>query len=211
MKERVKWLLAGVGIMYVTQLIVLLAIRYLMPHSGPEEFHNLMAAIGYTLVAFLVGGFVMGLMAERILIWEPALAAAVALLSDVISNQAGFLKDIFLFGLALEEGAYGTSLMILAVAVVAAIAGSLAGERITTPREDWISQVLLLVGLAGLFLGPFLVLGSYLPMVFQVIIGLALLGGILIAAYRFGRTERPMAEISIHPESHPPPDELHAR
>lgn len=208
MQERIKWLLVGVGVMYATQWVILLAIRYLMPHSGPEVFHNIIATIGYTLVAFLVGGFVIGLMAERILIIEPILAASATLLLDVLFTEVGWLKETFLFSVDLLKGDYFTSLAIGAVATAAAIAGALAGERITVPQEDWLSQTFVAVGLAGLLLGPFLVLGPYLPLAFAIIIGLALFGGILMAAYRFGRAHRRLDEISIRPESHLPPEEL---
>src|SRR6185503_8493531 len=44
------------------------------------------------------------------------------------------------------------------VAVVAALAGALAGERLEAPVESWINQALMIVGLAGLVLGPYLVI-----------------------------------------------------
>jgi hypothetical protein len=205
MKAIAKRMLVGVGLMYAIQVVFLLVIiRYLMPVSGPIEFHKLIAHLGYTLAAFIVGGYVMGWMAERILILEPLVAAVGALLIDFVFSQAGLLKGtgVFLFSLALQEKDYKNALIIAAVAVVAAIAGALAGERRTVPEEDWMSQTFLVLGLSGLLLGPFFLLGTYLPTGYLVIIGAALLAGILTAGYRLGRAGSRVEEMSISPTDH---------
>jgi hypothetical protein len=62
MRAIVKRVLVGIGLMYAIQVVfLLLIIRYLMPVSGPIEFHNLIAHLGYTLAAFVAGGYVIGL------------------------------------------------------------------------------------------------------------------------------------------------------
>lgn len=38
MRARLKWLIAGVGLMYALQLVILLGVRHLVPHTGPYEF-----------------------------------------------------------------------------------------------------------------------------------------------------------------------------
>ena len=63
MKERLKWLCVGVGVMFGMQLLILLIVHNLIPATAPPGFSNLLATIVYTLVAFLAGGFVIGLMA----------------------------------------------------------------------------------------------------------------------------------------------------
>jgi hypothetical protein len=202
MRAIVKRVLVGIGLMYAIQVVfLLLIIRYLMPVSGPIEFHNLIAHLGYTLAAFVAGGYVMGWMAERILIVEPLVASIGALLIDFVFTQAGLLKGtgVFLFSLALQEKDYRNALVIAAVAVVAAIAGALAGERRTVPEEDWMSQTFLVLGLSGLLLGPFFLLGTYLPIGYLLIIGAALFAGILIAGYRWVRVSSRVEEISISP------------
>ena len=201
MKERIKWLLVGVGVMYAMQFMFLELIGFFMPPSGSVEVYNLMATIVYTSGAFLVGGFVVGLMAERILIVEPALAAVAALLLDVLTTQAGWLRGVFQISIAVEEAKYGMAFAIGAVAIVAAIAGGLAGERWALPGENWVGRVLLAFGLTGLLLGPSPLVGHFLPLAYSILIWLALLGGILIAAYKYGRRPQYLKEISIHPES----------
>lgn len=203
MKERIKWLLVGVGVMYAMQFMFLELIGFFIPPSGSAEVYNLMATIVYTSGAFLVGGFVIGLMAERILIVEPALAAVAALLLDVLTTQAGWLRGIFLISIVVEEAEYGAVLAIGMVAVVAAVAGGLAGERWAMPGENWVGRALLAFGLTGLFLGPSLMVGSYLPLAYSIPMWLALLGGILIAAYKYWRRPHYLGGISIGSETHP--------
>jgi len=207
MKEIAKRVLVGVGCMYATQVIfILLIVRYLMPTSGPIEFHNVIAYLGYTLAAFVVGGLVMGLMAERVLIFEPLLAAIGALLLDFLFTQAGLLKGVgvFLFSLESQSGNYRDALTIAAIGIVAAIAGAFVGERWAIPQEDWVSQALLTIGLLGLLLGPFFVLGIYLPIGYLSIVGAALLAGICIAAYRFRKSDDERDDVSISPTSRTP-------
>ncbi|MCS6804780.1 MAG: hypothetical protein RMM98_17040 [Acidobacteriota bacterium] len=198
--QRIKWLVVGIGVMYAMQSAVLLVLHYVAPAWAPEGFHNILATVGTMLAAFLVGGFVIGLMAERILLIEPTLAALGALLIDMLLTKTGVLKEIFLTSIAMEAGQYGTVASLAAIAIVAAIAGSLVGERMVTPQEQWISQAVVVVGLAGLLLGPFLVLSRYLPITFSVIVGLALLGGIALAAYRFEHPRHELEEVSINPD-----------
>src|SRR5262245_39554258 len=162
-----------------------------MPTSGPFEFQNVIAYLGYLVAAFVVGGFVMGLMAERVLIVEPFLAAIGTLLLDFLFTQAGLLKGsgVFLFSLELQAGNYGNALIVAAIGIVAAIAGAFVGEQRAIPQEDWVSRSLLTIGLMGLLLGPFFLLGTYLPTGYLLIVGAALLVGVCIAAYRFGKSD----------------------
>ena len=208
MKEKFKWLLVGVGVMYFTQLIILLIVRYLIPLSAPPGFSNLLATIASTLIAFLAGGFVIGLMAERIRIIEPALATVVTLLIDLLAARTGWLQGMFLFSLAVTEASYGTALTIGSVAIVASIAGALAGERLTVPWENWFSQSLLIVGLAGILLGPFLLVSSFMPVAYTIILGLVVLAGIVVVSRWYGQKEREEQEISIRPEGHESPKKI---
>ena len=158
MKQRLKWLCVGVGVMFGMQLIILLIVHNLIPVAAPPGFSSLLATIVYTLVAFMAGGFVIGLMAERIEIVEPVAATVVTLAIDVLTTLAGGLSGMFLFSLAFRQGDYWVAFAIGGVAIVAALAGALAGERLEAPVESWINQALMIVGLAGLVLGPYLVI-----------------------------------------------------
>ena len=99
MKDRIKWLGVGVGVMYGTQLMILLVIHNFIPASAPPEFSNLLGTVVYTLVAFMAGGFVIGLMSERVDIAESAIATILTLGIDTATSMAGGLSGMFLFTL----------------------------------------------------------------------------------------------------------------
>jgi hypothetical protein len=202
MKERVKWFLVGVGVMYLMQVLILLLIHNFIPAKAPPEFSILLGTVVYTLIAFFAGGFVIGWMAERIEIIEPTLATIVTLGIDVITSQAGLLSGLFLFTYAVSQRSYGIALTLGAVAIVASLAGAFAGERMKIPEEDWISHTLVVSGLAGLALGPFLLMGAFLPRGIAIVIGAILLGGILFVSRWFKRQDIiEEEEMSIRPET----------
>ena len=203
MKERLKWLCVGVGVMFGMQLIILLIVHNLIPVAAPPGFSSLLATIVYTLVAFMAGGFVIGLMAERIEIVEPVAATVVTLAIDVLTTLAGGLSGMFLFSLAFRQGDYGVALAIGGVAIVAALAGALAGERLEAPVESWINQVLMLVGLAGLVLGPYIVISAAMniPRSVTVAFGVLLFGGIWLVSHHFHKQDEEEEAMSIRPET----------
>ena len=201
MKQRIKWLLAGVGVMFAMQVIILLAIHSTIPQTAPPGFSNLLATVVSTLIAFMAGGFVIGLMAEQLEILEPALATLLTLGIDVLSTLTGGLTGLFLFSFAVNQGDYGTALTIGLVAVVASLAGALGGERLTVPGDSWVTQTLMLVGLAGLILGPFVLLASFLPWSVTIGLGAILLCGVVYVSRRFRHQDEEEQEMSIRPES----------
>jgi hypothetical protein len=190
----------GVGVMYGMQVIILLIIHNLIPYGAPPEFSTLLATVVYTLIAFMAGGFVIGLMAERIEIVEPVIATVLTLGIDVVTAKAGGLSGLFLFSFAVAQGSYQMALTIGAVAVVAALAGALAGERLVIPVESWIGQALVILGLAGLLTGPFLLISSFLPVSVSVAIGALLLFGIWFVSHHFRQQDREEEAMSIRPE-----------
>ena len=201
MKERAKWLLVGIGVMYAMQLLILFLIHNLIPLTAPPGFSTLLGTVIYTLIAFFVGGFVIGWMAERIEVIEPALATIVTLAIDVITSQTGLLNGLFLFSFAVSQGSYEIALTLGAVGIVASIAGAFAGERLKIPEEGWINQTLVVLGLAGLILGPFLLMGSFLPRGIAIVIGAILLGGILYVSRWYKQQAIEEEEMSIRPEA----------
>ena len=201
MKERAKWLLVGIGVMYAMQLLILFLIHNLIPLTAPPGFSTLLGTVIYTLIAFFVGGFVIGWMAERIEVIEPALATIVTLAIDVITSQTGLLNGLFLFSFAVSQGSYEIALTLGAVGIVASIAGAFAGERLKIPEEGWLNQTLVVLGLAGLILGPFLLMGSFLPRGIAIVIGAILLGGILYVSRWYKQQAIEEEEMSIRPEA----------
>jgi hypothetical protein len=201
MKERIKWLCVGVGMMYGMQLVILLIIHNLIPLSAPPAFSVLLATVVSTLVAFMAGGFVIGLKSERVAIIEPAIATVLTLAIDAITATAGGLSGMFLFSFAIAQGSYGTALTLAAVGFVAAMAGSLTGERMAIPSETWVDQTLVILGMSGLVAGPFLLLGTFLPRPVSIGMGVLLLCAIWLISHRFHQQDREEGELSIRPES----------
>ena len=201
MKERVKWLSVGVGVMFGMQVLILFIIHNLIPAVAPPGFSSLLATIAYTLVAFLAGGFVIGLMAERIEIVEPVLATMVTLAIDVVTTLVGGLGGMFLFSFAVQQGDYGIAAAIGGVATVAALAGSLAGERLTVPEESWIDQTLMVLGLAGLVIGPYALISAAMtiPRGVSIGFGILLLGVIWWVARHFRNQDSEEEALSIRP------------
>jgi len=189
--------------MYGMQLLILFVIHNLIPATAPSGFSILLATVVYTLIAFMAGGFVIGLMAEQIEIVEPVIATVVTLAIDVITTLAGGLSGMFLFSFAVGQRDYGIALTIGSVAVLAALAGALAGERLTVPVESWIDQALMILGLAGLVMGPYLVISEVMSIPRSVTLGLGilLLGGIWLVSHQFHKRDREEEAMSIRPEA----------
>jgi hypothetical protein len=203
MKERLKWLCVRAGVLYGMQLLILLIVDSLIPMNAPQGFSNLLATIVYTLVAFMAGGFVIGLMAERIAIVELAIAAVVTLTIDVLTTFAGGVSGMFLFSFAFRQGDYGVALSIGCVAVVSALAGSLAGERQTAHVECWSDQALIIASLLGLVMGPYIVISSALSMPLSMTLGFGvlLLGGIWLVSHHFHKQDEEEEAMSIRREA----------
>jgi hypothetical protein len=201
MKERLKWLCVGVGLIYGMQLLILLIIHSLIPMTAPPGFSNLLATIVYTLVAFMAGGFVIGVIAERIAITELAIATVVALTIDVLTTFAGGVSGMFLFSFAFRQGDFRVALSIGCVAVVAALAGALAGERLTVHVECWSDQALIVTSLLGLVMGPYIMISSALtvPLSMTLGFGVLLLGGIWLVSHHFHKQDE--EAMSIRPEA----------
>jgi hypothetical protein len=185
------------------QRIILLLVHNLIPVAAPPGFSSLLAPIVYTLVAFMAGGFVIGLMAERIEIVEPVAATVVTLAIDLLTALAGGLSGMFLFSLAFRQGDYGVALAIGGVAVVAALAGALAGERLEAPVESWINLALMIVGLAGLVMGPYIIISAAMniPRSVTLAFGILLLGGIWLVSHHFHKQDEEEEAMSIRPEA----------
>jgi hypothetical protein len=203
MRDRIKWMCVGVGVMYGMQLLILLIVHNLIPATAPPGFSNLLATVAYTLVAFMAGGFVIGLMAERIEIVEPVIATVVTLAIDVLTTLAGGVGGMFLFSFAVGQRDYGIALTIGGVAVVAALAGALAGERLAAPVESWIDQALVILGLAGLVMGPYVVISKVMTIPRSVTLGLGILmlGGIWLVSHHFHKQDEEEEAMSIRPEA----------
>ncbi|GBC81863.1 hypothetical protein HRbin10_00978 [bacterium HR10] len=160
--------------------------------------------LAITLGSFFIGGLILGLMQERVILGEPILAALGAMLVTSLAVLAGAPETIFLVSFA-RVGAWMSLLVTIAVGVVATVAGALIGERLRTPAEETpLVRASIATGLGLVIIGPFLLLMPYgLPWYIVVIAILVVLVLVGVAYYLFveGPTfEQEVSEISISPE-----------
>jgi hypothetical protein len=203
MRPRLKWLLVGFGFMFGLQLLIGQAVRLFASANVPQNTTYIMIA-GATLAAFLVGGFVMGLMLNEVVLVEPVVAALAALGLNALLSSLGISNDALFFGESLvgAERSLSWALMIAAIAIVSAIAGALIGERVHTPESNWVSNVLLIAGLIAVVVGPYVLLIGHVPFYILAVVGLIFLVVVAIAYWSFTREPRAAEEMSIRPETH---------
>lgn len=205
MKARMKWLVAGLGLMFGIQLVIAWAIRlgFSTTVSNPES--TFFVAVGYTIAAFLLGGLIMGIMSERRLFIEPIAAATGALLLNWASAAANLSGEVVFFGDALRRAIEGSHVAanlgyasgVLVLAVGAALWGAQIGDRIETPTEDWLSRTALILGFAGLVAGPYVMLIGQVPLALLSLVAACILVGLGWGVYRFEHHQ--VEEISISP------------
>lgn len=160
--------------------------------------------LAITLGSFFIGGLILGLMQERVLLEEPIVASLGAMAVTSLAVWAGAPETIFLVSFA-REGAWMSFLVTIAVGVVATVAGALIGERLRTPSDETpIVRASVAIGLGLVIIGPFLLLMPYgLPWYIVVIAILVIFVLVGVAYYLFvqGPTfEQEVSEISISPE-----------
>lgn len=207
MRERMKWIVAGLGLMYGIQLAIAWAIRLWFSSTVSNPESTFFVAVGYTVAAFMLGGLVMGMMSNRRLLVEPIVAAAGALLLNWASASVNLSGEVLFFGDAVRrtfEGGHvaanlGYAAGVLIVAILAGIWGAQIGDRIETPMEDKLSRTALILGFAGLVAGPYVMLIGHVPLALLSIAAAGLLAGLGWGIYRFERHHE--EEISISPKS----------
>lgn len=207
MRDRLKWGLAGLGLMVGIQLGIAWAIRLWFSTSVSNPESTFFVAVGYTIAAFMLGGLAMGVISDRRLFFEPIAAATGALVLNWACSAVNLSGEVLFFGdavrHALEGKQRGANLAyaagVLVVAIVAAIWGAQIGDRIETPIEDRLSTTALILGFAGLVAGPYVMLIGRVPLSILSIAAAGLLAGLGWGIYRFER--RREEEISIRPSA----------
>jgi hypothetical protein len=217
MNNRTKWILVGLGFTFGLQVIISLAftsIDYNAASNGAELFENplMMLAFGFSLGAFLIGGFVIGWMSEEVRVFDSLFVtvATMALISLVYVslpyvNRSQFVSGYFLNDI--KRGAVFASLSMIGAAV-----GAYWGWHVTVPQEGVLDRVALLIGLLGAIIGPFVLLAisgsdpnnpseTNLPWYFLVIVLVIVLVIIGVGFLMFTR-EPHTEDVSISPEHH---------
>ncbi|HSE99012.1 MAG TPA: hypothetical protein VLD57_12160 [Blastocatellia bacterium] len=219
MKDRIKWILVGLGFTFGLQVIISLiftgiALSAARSETGVPQESISVLVIGIALGAFLIGGFIIGWMSEELRIVEALIAAigAIALSTLIFAALPEGNKGQFLTGLLVGDLTRqpGQSAVFIALALAAAVAGNYLGWHVKVPQEGVLDRAALLIGLIGAVVGPFTLLAMggrssdsqpELPWYFLVIVLVLLLVIVGVGFVMFTRESHYDEEISISPET----------
>jgi len=217
MNNRTKWILVGLGFTFGLQVIISLAftgITYSAASTSADVLQDpmLMVAFGFSLGAFLIGGFVIGWMSEEVRLLDSLFVtvATMALISLVYAALPHVSKGQFVSGYFLSEIKRGS--VFASLSLIGAAVGAYWGWHVTVPQEGVLDRVALLIGLLGAIIGPFVLLAisgsdpnnpneTNLPWYFLVIVLVIVLALIGVGFLMFTR-EPHNEDISISPEQH---------
>jgi hypothetical protein len=166
---RVQWLWVIVGVAFIYGSQVLLGLVASTFGAGVEQLLGLQALyLAFTLFAFFLGGFVVGLLSPGSTVLEPPLAALLAGLLDIVLPPA-----------TAAQLAPGRWQVIVMTGVLLAFAGGWIGERMPTPAEGVAPRLLFWLAVLVLAFGlPAGMVGLGLPAWLAALVVLALGGGV---------------------------------
>ena len=217
MRNRIKWILVGLGFTFGLQVIISVvytAVAYSAARgSAAPQDTIVITAFGFMLGAFLIGGFVVGWMSEEMRLLDSLIVAALTLVLTLLVYSAlpSDNKGQFVSGYLLNN--VNRAAMFIVLALIAAAIGSYWGSHVSVPQEGVLDRVALLIGLVGAVVGPFVLLAvggndpsipnqANLPWYFLVIVILVVLAIVGVGFVLFTRESHYDDEISISPEHH---------
>jgi hypothetical protein len=217
MKHRMKGMLLGLGFTFGIQATISLITNLLFGKTQSPQGIFLVLVFGLTLGAFLVGGFVIGLIGEKIRLLDSAIVATVTILLNVLllmltsSGSGKYLAMNWLNDSAGRISITGQSFLYIILALMASLAGTYIGWRVKAPQEGQFDRIALLVGLMGAVIGPFVLFSfegsdagsaneQHLPWYFLAIVILLVLVIMGIGFLMFTRESRNADDISIRPQ-----------
>jgi hypothetical protein len=225
MKSRIKSLLVGLGFTFGLQVLISLAFTGLAygaarSHTDVPQGTASVIVFGFTLGAFLVGGIVVGWVNDQLRIFDGLLVAALTLILTAAvyatlpsGNKAQFVTGTMLSDPHGDLALRGQTLLFIALALIATGIGAYIGWHISVPGEGVFDRVVLLIGLIGAIVGPFVLLAvggrdpnrpqeAGLPWYFLVIVLIMVLVIMGVGVLMFARESGDSDEISISPEHH---------
>jgi hypothetical protein len=234
MKERIKWILVGFGFTAILQFLISLAftgLAFSAARSGVagEQGAISLYVFGFTLGAFLVGGFVIGWMSEEQRIPDAVLVALFTLAVSAIiytalpgePSRAQFVTGSWLSESLTRANADGSSStatqiaftarsgLFALLAFTASAIGAYWGWHVKVPHEGFIDRAALLIGLAGAVVGPYILVATSgdrdaagLPWYVLATLLVVLLVIVGVGYVMFTRESHYEDEISISPEHH---------
>jgi MFS family permease len=161
MKHRMKWMLLGLGFTFGIQAVISLIANLLFGKAQTPQGILLVLIFGLTLGTFLIGGFVIGLMSEKIHFLDSTVVALATILLSallfILVSSAGsyYLAMNWLNDSTGRVSITGQNFLYIVLALVAAMAGNYLGWRVQAPQEGQFDRIALLIGLMGAVIGPF--------------------------------------------------------
>jgi undecaprenyl pyrophosphate phosphatase UppP len=218
MKDRIKWILVGLGFTFGFQVIISLlftGIAYSNKSSAADVVSDTAVAVafGSAVGAFLIGGFVIGWLTEDLRVVDSLIVAVSTLVLTLLVYTAlpSGNKGQFISGQLLNNISRGSLLAILAL--IAGAIGSYWGWHLKVPQEGVLDRIALVLGLVGVIVGPFVLLAvggrdannpnaTSLPWYFLAIVLIVVLVIVGVGFVLFTRESHYEDEISISPEHH---------
>jgi len=218
MKDRIKWILVGLGFTFGLQVIISLLFTGIA-YSNRESVADVVAdtasavAVGAALGSFLIGGFVIGWLTEELRIVDSLIVALLTLALTLLVYTAlpSGNKGQFVSGYLLIEPRRGA--LFAVVALIAGVIGAYWGWHLKVPQEGGFDRIALVAGLVGAVVLPFVLLAiggrdpstphaPGLPWYFLVIVLVLVLVIVGAGFVWFTRESHYDDEISISPEHH---------
>jgi hypothetical protein len=222
MKNRIKWVLVGLGFTFGLQVVISLiftGVAYTAAGPGTSVPQGIASVVvfGFALGAYLVGGFVVGWMNEKLRIGDGMLVGLLTLILTAMvyealpgGNRGQFVNGILLSDPAGNLALAGKPVVFIALALAAAALGSYIGWHSTVPQEGVFDRIALALGLIGAIVGPFILLAvggrdpgnpnqPGLPWYFLAIVLVLVLVIIAVGFLLFARASQEGEEISISP------------
>lgn len=218
MKDRIKWILIGLGFTFGLQVIISLlftGIAYSNRESAADVVSDTASAVafGAALGAFLIGGFLVGWLTEQLRVIDSLIVAVLTLAFTLLMYTAlpPGNKGQFVSGNILSEPRRGALFAI--IALIAAVIGAYWGWHLKVPQEGGFDRIALVGGLIGAVVLPFVLLAiggrdpstpnaPGLPWYFLVIVLVLVLVIVGAGFVWFTRESHYEDEISISPEHH---------
>lgn len=218
MKQRIKWILVGLGFTFGFQVIISLlftALAYSNRSSAADVMSDTAAAVafGASLGAFLIGSFVIGWLTEELRVIDALIVAVLTLALTLLMYSAlpAGNKGQFISGYLLSDPRRG--LFFAVIALIAAAIGAYWGWHLKVPQEGGFDRIALVGGLVGAVVLPFVLLAiggrdpstpnaPGLPWYFLLIVLVLVLIIVGAGFVWFTRESHYEDEISISPEHH---------
>ena len=218
MKDRIKWILVGLGFTFGLQVIISLlftGIAYSNKGSAADVLSDTAAAVafGAALGAFLIGGFVIGWLTEELRVVDSLIVSlsTLGLTLLVYTALPSRNNGLFVSGYLLSDVRRGALFSV--VALIAGVIGAYWGWHLKVPQEGVFDRIALVAGLLGVVVGPFVLLAiggrdpstpnaPGLPWYFLVIVLVLVLVIVGVGFVLFTRESHYDDEISISPEHH---------